>query len=176
MSFVVEFPFLSGWNFSWRHKRLDKIRERNFKEERWLKLWKEGVLLFKLFENKDCVTVIPCLQMPWYLADAVLGIWEEPLLWLFSHLAFARPKTFRLHVLTALTQTLRPDAEPWTPLCPPPQWVWEPQIGFGRKSNGICHSRLLVVPFSFEFECNMKLASRHFCTHFTDEKCGTQQY
>lgn len=131
--------------------------------------------MLKLFENKDCIShsllanaLVLSRRCPWHLRGTFAVA-------LFSS-GFRQAQDFSLHVLTALTQTLRPDAEPWTPLCPPPPWVWEPQIGFGRKSNGICHSRLLVVPFSFEFECNMKLASRHFCTHFTDEKCETQQY
>lgn len=37
VSFVDEFPFLSVCSFSRRHKKLDKIRERNFKGEQMIK-------------------------------------------------------------------------------------------------------------------------------------------
>lgn len=86
MSFVVEFPFLSGWNFSRGHRKPDKIRERIFKEQMIKASERRHLLLFKHFEVKDCVS--PSLPLVTRcLTDSSPRHWLEPLLGLSSHLA-----------------------------------------------------------------------------------------
>lgn len=161
MNFVVEFPFLSGWDFSRGHKKQDKIRERNFKGDPWLKLWKEGMFLFKHFENKDCVShslltnaLVLSRHHPWHLRRGFAVA-------LFSSGCSPPPKTPHLHLLTTLTQTRYPASEPWTPLCHATSTT-SPGLGLGGRGMVYCHSWLLVVLFSFELECNMKLAGQAF--------------